>query len=238
MPLKPSGKTPTSSPAFSSRSASALQARVLPALRASGARNGIGEHQVGAEQPQVPVRRVVVEQRQRRHHRVERQRAGVVADDQRAAVVGHVLQAARLDPEPLVVERPEGRGEHVVGQVGVEAELVDLVVAGDPAAQERQRAGELALPFDSGRGAGEAEGAPAVGGRLPRGKPPGSTGSAERDCRPGSGSRGRHPLEAGVPPPASRAGQRRAFGDRHRLRVDEPAVPAVATQSSNACRVV
>ena len=40
IPLKPSGQTPTSSPADSSRSASALQASVLPALRASGATTG------------------------------------------------------------------------------------------------------------------------------------------------------------------------------------------------------
>ena len=42
--------------------------------------------------------------------------------------------------EPLVVQRAEGRQEDPVGQFGVEAEVVDLVVAGDPAAQEGQRA--------------------------------------------------------------------------------------------------
>src|SRR3954469_5070412 len=40
MPLNPSGKTPTSSPAASSRSASSLQARVVPSLRASAPMKG------------------------------------------------------------------------------------------------------------------------------------------------------------------------------------------------------
>src|SRR5690606_2280576 len=40
IPLKPSGKTPTSSPSFSRRSASALHAGVCPTLRANGPTNG------------------------------------------------------------------------------------------------------------------------------------------------------------------------------------------------------
>ena len=40
IPLKPSGHTPTSSPELSSRVASAVQASVVPPLRASGATTG------------------------------------------------------------------------------------------------------------------------------------------------------------------------------------------------------
>ena len=54
----------------------------------------------GAEHPQVTVGRVVVEQRQLGHHRVDRDGARVVGHHQRAAGVRHVLEAAGLDPEP------------------------------------------------------------------------------------------------------------------------------------------
>ena len=151
MPLKPSGQTPTSSPELQ-QPLGVLVARQRRAGLARQRRDDRHrEHQVGGEHPQVPVRRVVVVQRELRHRRVDRDRAGVVGDDQRAAVGGHVLHAAGLDPEVLLVERPQRRQRDVVGEVGVEAELVDLVVAGDPAAQERQAAGELALPVGAPR---------------------------------------------------------------------------------------
>ncbi len=74
--------------------------------------------------------------------------AGVVADHERAAGrPGCCSQAGRLHPEPLLVQRAERRGEHVLGEVAVEAELVHLVVAGDPPAQERQPAGDPPLPL-------------------------------------------------------------------------------------------
>ena len=88
------------------------------------------EHQVRAEHAQVPVRGVVVVQRDRGHQRVERDGAGVVGDDQRPALVGDVVQAGGLDPEPRPVQRPQQREDDVVGELGVEAELVDGVVAG------------------------------------------------------------------------------------------------------------
>ena len=52
MPLKPSGQTPTSSPPRSIRSASSLQARVAPPLRAMRADDRQLEDQVGAERAQ------------------------------------------------------------------------------------------------------------------------------------------------------------------------------------------
>ena len=98
------------------------------------------------------MRRVVVEQRELGHHRVERDGAGVVGDHQRAALGRDVLQAAGLDPEPVLVQRPQRGQQHVLGELGVEAELVDLDVAGEPAADERQRRGHLALPLRQRRG--------------------------------------------------------------------------------------
>ncbi len=99
---------------------------------------------------------MVVEQRDLGHHRVERDGARVVGHDQRAAVGRDVLQAARLDPEVLLVQRPQRRQQHVLGELGVEAELVDLDVAGQPAADERQSGGHLALPLRQLVGPGPA----------------------------------------------------------------------------------
>ena len=151
MPLKPSGQTPTSSPAAQQPLGVRVAGQRLPGLAGQRAEPGRAEDQVGAEHPQVPVRRVVVEQRQRGHHRVERRscRSGWPTTSA-PPVDGHVLQAGRLDPEPLLVQRAERRGQHVLGEVAVEAEVVDLVVAGDPAAQERQAAGDPALPRPDG----------------------------------------------------------------------------------------
>ena len=67
-------------------------------------------------------------------------------DDQRAALGREVLEAAGLDPEPLLGERPERGQQQPLGDLGVEAVLVDLVVAGEPTAQEGQEPRELGLP--------------------------------------------------------------------------------------------
>ena len=82
-----------------------------------------------------------------RHQAVDRDRAGVVGDDQRAALGRDVLDAADLDPEPLLGDRPQRGHEEALGDLRVEAVLVDDVVAGQPAAQERQELGELGLPL-------------------------------------------------------------------------------------------
>ena len=113
-------------------------------------------------------------------------------------VAGHVLQALRLDPEPLLEQRPQDRQQDVVGEVGVEAELVGLVLAGQPAAQELQPLGELVLP--AGRGGGRDVGLVVVG--------------TQRDD---AGLRHRAP-------PAVRApGARAAAGRRRRRRCRRPA---------------
>jgi hypothetical protein len=102
--------------------------------------------QVGAEQPQVPVGRVLVVQPGLEHDRVDGQRAGVVGDHQRGAGVGHVGQPPHLDPEPALVEDPGHRHEHAAVELRVEAELVDLGLAVELAARELQDVGDPAPP--------------------------------------------------------------------------------------------
>ena len=60
---------------------------------------------------------------------------------------------AHLDPEPRAVERAQHGQVEVLGEVLVEAELVDRVVAGHPAPHERQQRGDVPLDV-VGRDAG------------------------------------------------------------------------------------
>ena len=146
MPLKPSGHTPTSSPFDSSRSASALQARVWPALRAIGARNG-AENAKSA--PSIRRWRCAGWWSRIATAAITESSGivpGVIGDHERMPGVGDVVEAARLHPEPALVQRAPDRREDVVGQVRVETEVVHLVLTGDPPPQERERAGKLALP--------------------------------------------------------------------------------------------
>jgi hypothetical protein len=82
------------------------------------------------------------------HERVDRDRAGVVGHHQRTALGRDVLDAVHLDPEPLLRQRPQPREEESLGDLLVEAELVDLVVSCDPTPREREQVGELLLPVD------------------------------------------------------------------------------------------
>jgi alkyl hydroperoxide reductase subunit AhpF len=79
---------------------------------------------------------VIVEQRHLGHERIQGDRARVVADHERAADIRNVLHAAGLDSEPLSVERAQRLHQHLVGELGIEAEVVDLVVAGEPIGDE------------------------------------------------------------------------------------------------------
>ncbi len=54
----------------------------------------------------------------------------MVGDDERAPVGGDVLDTAHLDPEPLLEQRTQDGLDDVVGEMRVEAEIVDLVIAG------------------------------------------------------------------------------------------------------------
>ena len=139
MPLNPSGQTPDQLAAGQQplgvgvgREGRATLAGQLPDHR------GL-EDDVGAQHPQVPLRRVLVVHGDLGHQAVDGHRARVVGDDQRAADGGDVVDAADLDPEPLPVERAQRGKQHVVGQVGVVAELVDGVVALQTAPQEGQQ---------------------------------------------------------------------------------------------------
>ena len=79
------------------------------------------------------------------HQAVQRQRPGVVGDDQRPALGRDVLDALHLDAEVLLVERADQGHQYLVGEFGVVTEVVDLVVARQPPAQEGQTAGDAPL---------------------------------------------------------------------------------------------
>ncbi len=96
------------------------------------------EHQVRAEPAQVAAAGLVVD-RDRSHQRVQGQHTGVVRDQQGTALGGQVRDTEGVDAEPLAVQRAQRRQDHRLGQLGVEAELVDGVVAGQPVAQEPER---------------------------------------------------------------------------------------------------
>ena len=108
MPLKPSGQTPTSSPPREQPLGVRVAGQGGAGLAGQLADERQLEDQVGAEQPQVRRPGVVVHG-DLGHQRVERDRAGVVGHDQRAALGRDVLDAADLDPEPLLGERPQQR---------------------------------------------------------------------------------------------------------------------------------
>lgn len=108
--------------------------------------DGQPEDEVGGEQPQVAFGGVVVVHGDLEHQPVQRQRAGVVGDDERPAVRRDVLDALHLHAEVLLREGPQQRHEDLVGQLLVVAELVHLVVAGDAPPQEGQTAREPPLP--------------------------------------------------------------------------------------------
>ena len=90
------------------------------------------KHDIGGQEPKVAMRRVVITDRDRQHGPVERERSGVIGDDQTCAGVRKVLQTADLDAEPPVVEEPQ-RGQHDgVVVLRIETEFVDAVVPGQP----------------------------------------------------------------------------------------------------------
>jgi hypothetical protein len=53
----------------------------------------------------------------------------VISDDECTADIRHVLQPTRLDPEPLSVQRAQRLHEHLVSELGIETEVINLVVA-------------------------------------------------------------------------------------------------------------
>ena len=144
MPLKPSGHTPTSSPPPSIRSASSLQARVAPLLRARLLTSGIRKtRSAPSGRRWRPVASWIVTI-------VIRPSIGsvpgVVGDDQGAALGRDVVGAADLDPEPLLGDRAERGHQEPLGDLGVEAVLVDDVVAGHAGGAGRPGTGPAGAP--------------------------------------------------------------------------------------------
>ena len=191
MPLKPSGQTPTSSPPPQHPLGVLVAGQRGAALAGQLADERHPEDQVGAERPQVPAG--VVVDGDHRHQGVDRDRARVVGDDQRAALGGDVLDAADLDPEPLLGDRPQQREHELLGDLVVEAELVDVVVAGQPAAQEGEQLGQLRLPLVAEDLARRRAGAPTsqASGEMPASGPRSAVVAAGRGRRAGGLGAGR-----------------------------------------------
>ena len=114
----------------------------------------------------------------------------MVGDQQSGTEVGHMLDSADLDPEPLLEEEPQHRPDDGVVVLRVETEFVDGVVAGQALTQEISHPGdalgEIARP---GIGLGAAllelpdDGFDLLVGlrmRKCRGVPPGSGGALRR----------------------------------------------------------
>jgi hypothetical protein len=60
----------------------------------------------------------------------------VISDDECAADIRHVVQPAGLDPEPLSIQRAQRLHEHLVSELGIEAEIIDFVVARESIGEE------------------------------------------------------------------------------------------------------
>ena len=130
MPLKPSGQTPTSSPPRE-HPLGVLVAGQGGAALAGHARRRTASGRPGRRRAGAGSGRSASWIDDHRHQAVDRDRAGVVGDDQRAALGRDVLDAADLDPEPLLGDRAQRGHQEPLGDLGVEAVLVDDVVAGD-----------------------------------------------------------------------------------------------------------
>ncbi len=100
------------------------------------------KHGVFDERADVAARRMVAANRVHHHRAVVRQRAGVVGDEQRTAVRGHVLEPGRLHAEPPRVQELE-QPLPARGRAWIAAEIVDDVAA--PPHRERAPAPPHAL---------------------------------------------------------------------------------------------
>ena len=150
MPLKPSGHTPTSSPPDEHPLGVLGAGQGGTALAGQRAHDRHLEDEVGAQRAQEAAG--VVVHRQHGHQAVERDGAGVVGDHQRAALGGDVLQAADLEPEPLLRDRSQRRHEEALGQLAVEAVVVHR--------RSRRSAGDAGTP--SARRARRSQSSPKI----------------------------------------------------------------------------
>jgi hypothetical protein len=74
----------------------------------------------------------------------------VVRDEESRPGRGDVLDAHLVDAEPLLEQGAQDREEHVLGQVAVEAQVVDRIVAGHAPAREREGIREKLLERGGG----------------------------------------------------------------------------------------
>ena len=80
------------------------------------------------------------------HDGVEREHARMIGDDQGRPAVRDVGQPAGLYAEPVPVQRQRRGHQHRRIQIGIEAELVDLVIACQPPPGELGGAREPTAP--------------------------------------------------------------------------------------------
>ena len=183
MPLKPSGQTPTSSPPAQHPLGVLVAGQRGAALAGQLADDRHLEDQVGAERAQVAAG-VVVDRRPSSSAR----RAGWCRSGWRPPARRPRRGCSRCrGPRPGTTSAAIGRSsgqQEPLGELGVEAELVDLVVAGQPAAQEGQELGEPRLPLVAEDLRGGAAGSAAS--QSPTGMPPAGRGRRRRRRRGGS----------------------------------------------------
>ena len=82
---------------------------------------------------------VDVQEAELQHQRIHRHRAGVIGHEHGRALRRHVRQPQPLSTPVVLPYRPQDRQEHLLGELRVEAKLVDLVVAGGAASQGVQQ---------------------------------------------------------------------------------------------------
>ncbi len=143
MPFSPSGKTITTWPSRSSRSASCCEAGTPPKRRIATEAHGSSNAQSRTRKRgwrAAPWRRriavAIIDG-------VPRQDAGVVGGDQHATARRHVVDAVGGDAPPVVVEEVEQRLD-VAGELRRVAPGILAVPAADRAARRRDGAGRLA----------------------------------------------------------------------------------------------
>ena len=189
-----------------------------------------GEDEVGAEHPQVPFRRVLVVDGDLGHQGVERDRARSGwrrrAPRRRSGMFSIPRTSTR---NQVPVQRAQDGEQQGVGELGVETEVVDDEIPGEPPAQQRQDVGDPLL--DPVRQRGRRRRRRRRGGRPARPPRPGpaprptragrSAGRRRRRHRPASGHAAvgsRPPGTAGSLP----TGRRRGTPWPGRRRRDEP----------------
>ena len=150
MPLKPSGQTPTISPARQQPLGVGVARQRVPGparqLPDEAAARRPGRHPACA----AAMLRVMVVQRDLGHHRVERDRARVVRrrSARRLRRACSRARAPRSRNHCSYSGRSNGISTSSVSSA-VEAEVVDLVLALEPTTQELQRSRQLPLPSGS-----------------------------------------------------------------------------------------